>query len=288
MLAQSEHAVESNSRVVSSAFIDGDAVDDVAFAQIFEGPEEMLRGDAKHGCANANAGIERDDSVVFEFLAKAVDKVNFRANGPLGASGRRLNSFDDAFGRADLVSSLSDLEATFGVSDDANAGMLAADALDLLRREALVHGAIALPEDDARAVDRFRSVSAKLLIRIPDDHLLERDAHTIAGVAAKVFVGEEENFFAALEGPFHDFGGIGTGADRAAMYPGEGFNGGSRIHVGDGDDLPRIEKKRKLAPAGFHLADVGQIGHGAAGVGVGQNDGLVVRPWGMGALGHKV
>src|SRR5260370_9883553 len=179
MLAQSEDAVESNSRVVSSAFIDGDAVDDVAFAQIFEGPEEMLRGDAKHGCANANAGIERDDSVVFEFLAKAVDKVNFRANGPLGASGRRLNSFDDALGRADLVGRLCDLEAAFGMGNDANARMLAADALDLLRREALVHGAIALPEDDARAANRFRSVSAKFLIRVPNDHFVDGIHHTM-------------------------------------------------------------------------------------------------------------
>src|SRR5260370_41786499 len=98
MLAESEHAVESNSRVVSSALIDGDAVDDVAFAQVFEGPEEMLRGDAKHGCPNANAGIERDDSVAFEFLAKPVDKSNLPSSGPPGARGRQLNIFDDACG----------------------------------------------------------------------------------------------------------------------------------------------------------------------------------------------
>src|SRR5258706_6597321 len=123
MLAQSEHAVESNSRVVSSAFIDGDAVDDVAFAQIFEGPEEMLRGDAKHGCANANAGIERDDSVVSKFLAKAVDKVNFHANVPLGAGGGRLNNLYVALGRGGLVGRLCDLETGFGMGDNANARM---------------------------------------------------------------------------------------------------------------------------------------------------------------------
>src|SRR6266851_1428787 len=288
MLAQSEHAVESNSRVVASAFVNGNAVDDVALAEILKSPKEMLRGDAKHSCANANAGIERDDSVVCEFLAKAVDKMNFRANGPLGASRRRLNSLDDALGRADLVGRLCDLEAAFGVSDDANARMLAADALDLLRREALVHGAIALPQNDARGADGFRRVSTKLLIRVPNDHLLEGNAHAVARVAAKVLVGEEENFFAAFKGPFHDFGGIGTGADRAAMFPGEGFNGGSRIHVGDGDDLARIEKRRKFAPAGFHLANVGHIGHRAAGVEVGQNDGLVLAAEDIGAFGHKV
>src|SRR5260370_20081773 len=111
MLAQSEHAVESNSSVVAGALVDRDAGDDVAFAEILKRPEEMLRGDAEHSCANANAGIERDNSVVFKFLAKAVDKVNFRADSPLGAGWRSLDGFDDGFGGADLVSSLSDLEA---------------------------------------------------------------------------------------------------------------------------------------------------------------------------------
>src|SRR5260370_21458056 len=87
MLTQSEHAVESNSRMVSSALIDGDAVDDVALAQILKGPEEMLRGDAEHRGADANAGVEGDNFMVLHFLTKAVGEMNFRAEGPLGASG---------------------------------------------------------------------------------------------------------------------------------------------------------------------------------------------------------
>src|SRR5229473_3102655 len=154
----------------------------------------MLRGDAKHGGANANAGIERDDFVCLQFLAKAVDEVDLRANGPLGTGGRSLNCLDDGLGRADLIGGLGDLEAAFGVNDDTNARMLTADALDLLRGEALVHGTVALPENDARVAYCFPRVSAKFLVGIPDDHLVERDAHAIAGVAAKVLVGEEENF----------------------------------------------------------------------------------------------
>src|SRR4029077_2337222 len=182
MLAQTEHAVESNPRMVAGALIDGDAVHDVALAQIFQRPEEMLRRDAEHRGADAHAGIDRNDSVVPQFLAQAVDEVNFRADSPLGAGGRGLDGFDDAFGRADLIGGLCDLEAALRVNDDANAGMLAADAGDLLWREALMHGAIALPEDNARALDGFRRVSAKFLAGIPDDHLLEGNAHSIAGV----------------------------------------------------------------------------------------------------------
>src|SRR5258708_5749581 len=189
---------------MARAFIDRDAVHYVALAQIFERPEEMLRGDAEHRRADANAGIERDDLVVLQFFAEAVDEGDFRADGPLGASGRSLAGIDDALGGADLIGGLRDFKTAFGMRDDANAGMLAADARDLLRREALVHGAIAFPEDDARAANRFRRVSAKFLVGIPDDHLFERDAHAIAGVAAEVLVGEEKNFFALLQGPLHD------------------------------------------------------------------------------------
>src|SRR6266513_2652979 len=288
MLAQTQHAVESNSRMVASAFVDGDAIDDVALAKIFEHPEEMLRSDAEHRCANTNAGIERDDFVVLQYLAEAVDEVDFRADGPFGAGGRSLDGCDDAFGGADLIGGLGDLEAAFGMRNDANAGMLAADALDLLRREALVHGAIALPEDDARTADRFRRVSAKFLVGIPDDHLFEGDAHAIAGVAAEVLVGEEKHFFACLEGPVHDASGVGTGANRAAMLAGEGFDGRGRVHICDRDDLARIEERRELAPAGFHLADVGHVGHGAASVQVGKNDGLMLEAKNVRALGHKV
>src|SRR5713226_377833 len=208
MLAQTEHAVESNSRMVSSALIDGDAIDDVAFAQIFERPKEMLGSDAEHGGADANARIERDDLVMLQFLAETVDEVNFRADGPLGTGRGSLDGFNNALGRTDLIGGLGDLEATFGMDDDANTGMLTADALDLLGGEALVHGAIALPEDDARAANRFRCVSAKFLVRIPNDHLLKGDTHAIAGVAAEVLVGEEENLFALLQSPLHDGGGV--------------------------------------------------------------------------------
>src|SRR5260370_1529952 len=93
--------------------------------------------------------------------------------------------------------------------------MLAADALNLLRGEALVHGAVAFPEDDARAADRFRRVSAKFLVRNPDAHLLERDAHPIPGVAPEALVGRNQDFFTPFECPFHDRGPGGTWPEHA-------------------------------------------------------------------------
>src|ERR1700674_864842 len=288
MLSQTQHAVESNPCMVAGALIHGDAVHYIALAQILEHPEEMLRSDAEHRRADANVGIERDDFVVLQFLAEAVDEVDFRADGPCGTGGRSPHGLDDALGRTDLIGGLGNFEAAFGMRDDANAGMLAADTLDLLRREALMHGAIALPENDARAANRFRRVSAKFLVGIPDDHLFERDAHAIAGVASEVLIGKEENFFAILEGPLHDPGGVGAGAHRAAMLTGKGFDGRGRVHISNGDDLAQVQERREFTPAGFDLTDVGHIGHGATGVQVGENDGLVLAAKNVRALGHKV
>src|SRR5258708_4504880 len=287
MLTQTQHAVESNPRIVARAFIDGNAVYNVAFAEVFERPEEMLRGDTKHGGADANAGIERDHFVVLQFLAEAVDEVDFRADSPFRANGRNFDCFDDAFGRADCISGLGDLETALGMGNDANAGMLAADALDLLRGETLMHGTVALPENDPRPANLFRRIAAKLLVGIPNNHLLERDAHAIGGVAAEMLIGEEKNFFAAFKSPLHDRGSVRAGANRPAVLTGEGFDGRGGVHVCHGRDV-QIAQRREFAPASLDLADVGHIGHRTAGVEVGQDDSLMLAAKNVCALGHEV
>src|SRR5437879_12412734 len=97
------------------------------------------------------------------------------------------------------------------MGNDADAGMLVADACHLLRGEALAYGTIALPQDDARIAHRFRTVPAEFLVRVPDNHLLERNAHAIAGVAADVLVGKEEKFFAGFESPRQNRDAVGSG-----------------------------------------------------------------------------
>src|SRR5260370_34309331 len=103
MLSQTKHAVESNPRVVAGALIHGDAVHYVALAQIFEHPEQMLRSDTEHRRANADAGIERNDFVVLQFLAEAVDAMDFRADGPFGAGRRSLGCFHDGLRLAAVI-----------------------------------------------------------------------------------------------------------------------------------------------------------------------------------------
>ena len=176
-----------------------------------------------------------------------------------------------------------------------DAGVTLAGHGDLVDGEAFVDGAEAVPEEDAGVAERFGGVAADGLVGIPDGHLGEGDAHGLGGVAAEVLVGEEEDALAAFEGPLEDLGGVGGGADDAAMLAAEAFEGGGGVHVGDGDDLLAAvgrevgaEDVVELFPAVGDGVEVGHVGHGAAGGEVGEDDGLVGAGEHVGGLGHEV
>ena len=65
------------------------------------------------------------------------------------AGGRVGDPLLDALGRADPVGDLDDVVRALGVHDHLDAGVLGPDGVDVLGPEALVHGAVALPEQEA-------------------------------------------------------------------------------------------------------------------------------------------
>ena len=113
-------------------------------------------------------------------------------------------------------------------------------------------------------------------------------AHRVAGVAAEVLIGEEEDLVALLECPFEHLAGVGGGADRAAMTTDEGLQGGRTVHVGDRHESFDIDHGAQRLPGLLDLVEVGHVGHGAAGVEVGQDHLLVVGGEDVGRLGHEV
>ena len=82
--------------------------------------------------------------------------------------------------------------------------------------------------------------------------------------------------------------GVGRSADQAAAFAAEGLDGRGGVHVGDRNGVVGEVKALERLPAGFDLRDLGHIGHGAAGVEVGQDDLLAVVAEHVGALGHEV
>ena len=136
-------------------------------------------------------------------------------------AGLSLHLLDDVFGRPGIVGRLHHVQRHFGMHDDANARMLRADVLDLPHGEARVHRAVALPQDHARALDRVGLEAAPDLVRIPHDHLVERHAQLVGGVAAEMLIRQEQDTLAALPRPPQRRRGVRRRADDAAMLAAE-------------------------------------------------------------------
>src|SRR5882724_8945691 len=102
-LAQRKHAVECDTRKITSALVDGNLIDDFSGAKIFESPQQVHRSDSEHGGANAHAGVKRYHLTIFQFLAEAIDHVNFGAHGPFRTERGSFDDSNDAFSGADFV-----------------------------------------------------------------------------------------------------------------------------------------------------------------------------------------
>ena len=117
---------------------------------------------------------------------------------------------------------------------------------------------------------------------------LGAEAELVAGVAAQVLVGEEEQLVAPGEGPGDDGPGVGRRAHGAAVVAHERLQGGRGVHVGDRDDAIDVGDAGDGVPRLLDGFEVGHVGHGAAGVEVGEDHLLVVGGQDVGRLGHEM
>src|SRR5215472_1023761 len=72
------------------------------------------------------------------------------------------------------------------------------------------------------------------------------------------------------------------------MLARERLDGGSGVHVADGNNLAGVHDGGEFAPAGFDLADVGHIRHGAACVEVREHYDLVFAAENVRAFSHEM
>ena len=197
-----EHPLERESRRVGDVVGHRDAVDDATRDELLEHPREVARVDAVHRRARAHDGVEAEDRVLRVLGGEALHHVDLGADreGRAGAV-RGLDGLQDVVGRARVVGRVDDRHRAFGVHDHPHARVLGACLLDLVDREALVHRAEAVPQDDAGVFSSSAVLPPSGLARVPHRHLLERHAHLLRGVAAEVLVGEEQHALPALERP---------------------------------------------------------------------------------------
>ena len=122
-----------------------------------------------------------------------VHQVDLGADGDDRADRGGLDGLDDVVGGADLVGQLAHVVGALGVHDDDAVGVLGPEGVDVLRAEALVHRAVALPQQEGRLLDVGLGEAAELEARVPDPHVVLGVAQGVAGVAAEVLVGEEQD-----------------------------------------------------------------------------------------------
>ena len=216
-------------------------------------------------------------------------EVHLGAHGP-DAAGRALPHLrEDVLGGAVVVGGLHHLERHLGMDDDAHAGMLLAHEVDLLRREADVNRAVALPQDEPRTVDLLARETAERLLRIPHHHLVERHAHAeVGGVAAEMLVGQEQDLLLLLPAPRQDGRGVRRRAHGAAVLADQRFDGRRRVDVRHRHRPRRHAELLEFAPRDRKLVGGRHVGHGTAGGEVGQDHPLVRQRQHVGALGHEV
>ncbi len=155
-------------------------------------------------------------------LLQAIDQVQLRADRPLGARRRLLDGLDD-LARASLhIALVADFHRAFGMDQNLDVGILRAELIDVLGTKHRVDTAVPLPEEDLAPLQLFGRVAAAFrFVRVPDTHLVQRDAHRLGRVAAEVLIGKEQDAALALERPLKHGRGVTRRADDAAMLAAE-------------------------------------------------------------------
>src|SRR5260370_25117915 len=138
------------------------------------------------------------------FLRRAMSKVNPSRYSPLCARRGTCGLLDNVLGRAVEVSCFDHLAAALWMYQYLDAWILGTRFGDLLYIEAHVRSAVTFPEDNAGTLYLLIGIiRGHGVFGVPDYHLLLRYAVFERGVAAQVFVGEEEYAPATAEHPFN-------------------------------------------------------------------------------------
>ena len=103
-----------------------------------------------------------------------------------------------------------------------------------------------------------------------------------------MLIGEKENLVSLLERPGQTPLGVARGAYRAVVLSGEGLDGGTGVHVGDGNGSVGNPRSLEGSPAVLDLTDFRHVCHGAASRHVRKDDFLVIAGQNVGALCHEM
>ena len=252
----------------------------------FEQPRQVVRVDLSHRVAvHAGVATEREDVHLGVPPLEVVHEVDLGADRPGVTRVRVGDRLADPARRPGGVGRDDNLPAALGVDDHVRV-VARSHRLDVADVEPLVDLAVAVPENDIRprGVGRVRGVRAP---GVPLRDGLGVDAEFRGGVAAEVFVGQEQHRIPAVERPLEGVGGVRRRADEATLLGTERLQIGVGVHVRDRDHLPIAGGVVDPLPGRVDLQRLRHPRHRTRRLHRREEDGLVVVGDDVGALGHE-
>ena len=165
-----------------------------------------------------------------------------------------LDPVEDPLGRPDPVGELHHVVRALGVHDHLAVGCSARNCGDVLGPEALVHRAVALPEEERRLLDVALLEPAELEARVPHPHRPPRRSPCRSAVLRpRCWSGKNSTLISPgtplAERPVEDRPRVRRRAHRAAVLAHERLQRGRGVHVGDGHDLGDVGDRRQRCPS---------------------------------------
>jgi hypothetical protein len=204
---------------------------------------------------------------------------------------RLLDRRDDVVGAADLVGQFDHVMGAFRVGDHQPVRMGGPELGHMGGSEALMDGAVSLPEQEAGLLHGPLVQPPQHAPRVPNGHIGLGEAELVSRVASEVLVGEEEDFRVGaplVEGPGEDLAGVRRGADGAPVAADERLQRGRGVHISDRHHGTHVGHLGQAVPRLLDRLEICHVGHGAAGVQVGQDHLLIGAGQDVGRLGHEV
>ena len=141
-----QHPLQRHPGPCGHLAVDLNPVAHLAGHQALEDPGQMGRIDAGHGRAGADEGVQADDGLVGRLVVEALDQVDLGGHADHRPGRGRRHAADQVVGRAHQVGHLHHVVGALGVHHHDAVGVLGPEGRHMLGPEALVHRAVALPQ----------------------------------------------------------------------------------------------------------------------------------------------
>src|SRR5437773_2674615 len=151
--------------------------------------------------------------LVGKTLLEAVDEIDLSSDRPFRAVRRIFDGFNNERSRTVKIAFFDDLADAFGMNQDLHVGNVFTNFIDMPWLKTAVHRTMPAPENELSVMKLFFGIPAKLFVRIPQDHLIQRNAELRSRISSQMLVREEKHLVKFFEVNIEERNGIRRCAD---------------------------------------------------------------------------